>query len=80
MQAIPAMKGVGIAQQIGTASVLTYYCSLIALTMFYMFKSFSAELPWSKCLPKWSDVLCIDAVSTEKNRTGGISSSELYFT
>lgn len=79
MTAIPILKGVGIAQQIGTTCVVTYYCSLIALTLFYMFKSFAAELPWATCSPEWSDVLCIDATSTTANRTGAVSSSELYF-
>ena len=80
LQAIPMLKGVGIAQQIGTTCVVTYYVSLIALTLFYMFKSFAAQLPWAECLPKWDDVRCIDATSTDSvNRTGAQSSSELYF-
>lgn len=78
---IPILRGVGIAQQIGTTCVVTYYTSLIALTLYYMFKSFAAELPWARCLEKWNDgfTTCIDAVSTSGNRTGAKSSSELYF-
>lgn len=80
LTAIPVMKGVGIAQQIGTACVVTYYCSLIALTLFYMFKSFAAELPWANCLEKWNDgiINCVSATSTGA-RVNGTSSSELYF-
>lgn len=79
LSAIPILKGVGVAQQIGTSCVVSYYCSLIALTMYYMFKSFTTQLPWAKCWPKWDDVLCIDATSTTANRTGAVVSSELYF-
>lgn len=81
VSAIPILRGVGIAQQIGTTCVVTYYCSLIALTLYYMFKSFAAELPWARCLDKWNDgfTTCVDAVSTSGNRTGAKSSSELYF-
>lgn len=77
---IPILKGVGIAQQIGTTCIVTYYCSLIALTLFYMIKSFAAELPWSNCWDKWDDglTLCISASSTE-TRENATSSSELYF-
>lgn len=77
---IPILKGVGVAQQIGTSCVVTYYTSLIALTLYYFFKSFAAKLPWSYCGDRWPDVRCIDAtVGADVNRTGGVSSSELYF-
>ncbi|CRK90243.1 CLUMA_CG003954, isoform A [Clunio marinus] len=82
LSVIPALQGVAIAQQVGTTCVVTYYCSLIALTLSYMFRSFAAELPWAKCLPKWSEetsVQCIDATSNSTNRTGSVSSSELFF-
>lgn len=80
LSVIPALKGVGIAQQIGTTCIVTYYCSLIALTLFYMFKSFAKELPWANCWPKWDDGLttCISAATTE-TRENASSSSELYF-
>jgi SNF family Na+-dependent transporter len=82
MQAIPALKGVGVAQQIGTTCVVTYYCSLIALTLSYMFKSFRASLPWSYCWDKWDDGVtnCIPSNETESIiRVNGTSSSELYY-
>ena len=81
MTAIPLLKGVGIAQQVGTTCVVTYYCSLIGLVLFYLFRSFAANLPWSSCNPSWNDVKCIAATttSTTLNRTGSVSSSELYF-
>lgn len=81
LQTVPIMKGVAIGQQIGTTCIVTYYCSLIALTLFYMIKSFSAQLPWAECWPSWNDVKCIDAKSNiaMANRTGAVSSSELYF-
>lgn len=82
LQAIPILKGVGVAQQIGTSCVVTYYCSLIALTLYYMFKSFAAQLPWASCMESWNDgaSVCVDAASTaDVNRTGATSSSELYF-
>lgn len=78
MQIFPALKGVGIAQQIGTASIVTYYASLIALILIYMIKSFSVELPWTKCNPQWVNNSCVDSSVTQS--ANGVSSSELYFT
>lgn len=81
LQLIPALKGVGVAQQIGTSCITTYYVSLIALTLIYMIKSFSMELPWTKCDPKWQNISCVDSDGTNNgNSPDATSSSELYFT
>lgn len=80
---IMALKGVAIGQQVGVLCIVTYYVSLIALTLFYMIKSFSTQLPWSYCWDQWSDVNCIpsDRKLNSQNETSenGTSSSELYF-
>jgi len=75
------LKGVAIGQQFGVLTVVTYYVSLIALTLFYMIKSFSAILPWSYCWDSWADVACIPADPKLFNGTkiNGVSSSELYY-
>ena len=67
------ISGVGIGQMISVTSVFTYYTSIMAITMFYFFASFSAELPWARCDPSW--VNCNDAYGSN----GTISSSEIYF-
>jgi solute carrier family 6 (neurotransmitter transporter, glycine) member 5/9 len=67
------ISGVGIGQMISVTSVFTYYTSIMAVTMFYFFASFSAELPWARCDPSW--VNCNDAYGSN----GTISSSEIYF-
>jgi solute carrier family 6 amino acid transporter-like protein 5/7/9/14 len=80
-QAMPALKGIGFGQMIGTGCVLTYYCSLIALTLFYMIKSFAAVLPWAKCWSNW-ETPCIDSdllVFTGNRTNSSSSSAELYF-
>lgn len=75
------LKGVAIGQQFGVLSVVTYYVSLIALTLFYMIKSFSATLPWSYCWDSWN-VSCIPADPKLYNGSSdadATSSSELYY-
>lgn len=65
----------------GAGYILTYYCTLIALTLYYATNSFASVLPWSKCKPAWGSG-CIDSsltvsnVAVDKNST---SSSEFYF-
>lgn len=77
----PLFKGVGIGQFIATICVITYYCSMIALSLHYMFASFSSELPWSTCRPEWKN--CVDSKPknnvTEAPVEGSSSSSEFYF-
>lgn len=78
----PAMRGTGYAQALGCMYILTYYVSIVAITMFYLSMSFSAELPWGVCRPEWDDVNCVPSTATaEDNITveGGVTSSQLYF-
>lgn len=83
----PAFRGVGAGQIVGLICVITYYSSLVALTLFYFFASFSSQCPWSKCLPEWG-ASCVDSISKDNstftasssaNRTEVASSSEMYF-
>ncbi|XP_030768074.1 sodium-dependent nutrient amino acid transporter 1-like [Sitophilus oryzae] len=84
------LKGIGFGQLIGTICVATYYCSLMAITLFYFINSFTADLPWATCNPSWDNVswinenniTCIPSKSNESagSQTGSeISSAELYF-
>lgn len=83
-----------MGQFIGTAFVITYYTSLIALTIYYFVASFSTNLPWSRCLESWGPN-CVDSLAVHKNVTKllgssgnetqiarnehAVSSSEMYF-
>lgn len=77
------VAGLGYGQMFATVMVLIYYCSLMALTVFYFIQSFASELPWSTCADEWD--MCFDSknsggnVSDAVNLTGRKSSSELYF-
>lgn len=84
----PGFAGVGWAQLSSNIALSTYYCSLMALTLFYLIVSFSAELPWATCQKEWGDN-CIDSGASRHsnrstflntNKEGVRSSAELYFT
>lgn len=81
-----SLAGVGYGQAIATWAVVTYYVSLMALTVFYFFASFSTVLPWSVCGPLASET-CVDktknttvlAETLGLNVTQLTSSAEDYF-
>ncbi|XP_018580348.1 sodium-dependent nutrient amino acid transporter 1 [Anoplophora glabripennis] len=84
----PVLKAIGYGQLIGSTSVATYYCSLMAITLFYFVNSFTSDFPWATCNPDWSEYLekrnltCVNATNTDRDSiptNGTISSSEMYF-
>ncbi|KAK3859951.1 hypothetical protein Pcinc_033965 [Petrolisthes cinctipes] len=72
--------GIGYAQLLSLYAVVTYYTSLMALTIFYFIMSFNGVLPWSQCSPPWADEYCVDASSVNATTSNmSQSSSEQYF-
>lgn len=81
--------GVGFGQLVGTICVATYYCSLMAITLFYLVNSFTSDLPWASCNAEWDNVswvksgniTCVPSNSQENPDSTGteMSSAELYF-
>jgi solute carrier family 6 amino acid transporter-like protein 5/7/9/14 len=86
----PYLKGVGYGQVVGSVCVATYYCCLMAITLFYLVHSFTGDLPWGTCQDEWTEELnainkrCVDATAKGDDNTNDtretISSSELFFT
>lgn len=85
---VPAFRGVGVGQVLCTITVITYYSSLIALTLYYFFASFSWVLPWSQCIEDWgsncvnSQPILMENIAndvTMMHMNQSVSSSEMYF-
>jgi hypothetical protein len=77
------VTGVGYGQALSIWFISTYYCVLIAITIFYFFASFQSVLPWTVCDPEWiSGQSCYNSSTNTSamNVTGFQSSSALYFT
>ena len=83
----PPFRGIGYAQSFATLIVCSYYCELIAVSIYYLVVSCSTTLPWSicheelaqpnkYCLPSNSNISSLN--STLENKTM-IASSEQYF-
>ncbi|KFM69234.1 Sodium-dependent dopamine transporter, partial [Stegodyphus mimosarum] len=54
----PLFKGVGYCCVLVSWYVSFYYNVIIAWTLYYMFISFSAELPWIRCNNPWNTERC----------------------
>jgi len=52
---VKLFPGVGYGSMIATMAVLTYYVSIMSLTIFYFIQSFQKTLPWSECNVDWAD-------------------------
>lgn len=78
-------KGVGYGQVFSTAVVITYYLSIMGMTVRYFVDSFQSPLPWSVCQKEWGPA-CTAPVNRMTNitsfiepRNGSRSSAELYY-
>jgi solute carrier family 6 amino acid transporter-like protein 5/7/9/14 len=76
--------GVGYGQALATWFVVTYYCVLIAITLFYFFSSFQTILPWTVCDLSWLSAdncynSSADTNLTSFNISGLKSSSDIFF-
>ncbi|ELT92696.1 hypothetical protein CAPTEDRAFT_1707 [Capitella teleta] len=50
---VPFFKGLGWAMVMVSALCSTYYNMIIAYTIYYVFASFTSELPWTNCKDEW---------------------------
>jgi len=84
---VPVARGVGYGQMIGTASVVSYYCCLIALAIHFLFSSMQSVLPWTVCQPSLAAAgeLCVASLATNSSHRltntslVKISAAEQYF-
>ena len=60
----PLLKGTGIATVVISFFLTTYYIVIIAWAMFYIFSSFTYELPWKTCNNSWNTQNCWDDSSS----------------
>ncbi|XP_037323577.2 sodium- and chloride-dependent GABA transporter 2-like [Pungitius pungitius] len=58
----PLFQGMGYASHLIIAFSATSYIIIIAWAFFYLFLSFSAELPWASCGHEWNTDSCLDII------------------
>ncbi|XP_067627802.1 sodium-dependent nutrient amino acid transporter 1 isoform X2 [Eurosta solidaginis] len=83
----PIMKGVAAGQVLATGASITYYSSIMALTLRFLIASFSKVLPWSYCREEWGDICLSETALTNGTQNESLahvqqtkmSAAELYF-
>ncbi|KAK7469919.1 hypothetical protein BaRGS_00036082, partial [Batillaria attramentaria] len=73
----PLFKGVGIGMVMVSSIVCIYYNVIIAWTIYYLFMSFRATLPWSHCKNSWNSENCIDTSERLAAEMAGGNSTSL---
>ncbi|XP_029704217.1 sodium- and chloride-dependent GABA transporter 2-like isoform X2 [Takifugu rubripes] len=63
----PLFQGVGYASHLIIAFSGTSYIIIIAWAFFYLFSSFSADLPWTTCGNYWNTDACLDLTNPNQS-------------
>ncbi|KAK7082302.1 hypothetical protein SK128_004895 [Halocaridina rubra] len=74
----PIFKGAGVGTVVMSFLLGTYYNVIIAWAIYYLFESFTSELPWSNCDPAWA-INCFDAWGTNTTVPNGTKSATEEF-
>uniref|UniRef100_A0A8C7P9F1 Transporter n=1 Tax=Oncorhynchus mykiss TaxID=8022 RepID=A0A8C7P9F1_ONCMY len=56
----PLFEGIGYATQVVIAYAAVSYIIIQAWAFFYLFSSFSAEVPWASCRNPWNTESCVE--------------------
>lgn len=56
----PLFQGMGYASHLIISFSATSYIIIMAWAFFYLFASFSADLPWASCGHEWNTASCLD--------------------
>ncbi|KAL7887146.1 hypothetical protein AOLI_G00048670 [Acnodon oligacanthus] len=75
----PIFKGVGFTVILISLYVGFYYNVIIAWALFYLFSSFSGELPWVNCNNTWNSANCSDLNATLLNDSHKATPALEYF-
>uniref|UniRef100_A0A8P0SY15 Transporter n=2 Tax=Canis lupus TaxID=9612 RepID=A0A8P0SY15_CANLF len=72
----PLLQGIGLASVVIESYLNIYYIIILAWALFYLFSSFTSELPWTTCTNTWNTEHCMDFLNHSGARTA--TSSENF--
>nr|XP_031526401.1 sodium- and chloride-dependent GABA transporter 2 [Vicugna pacos] len=56
----PIFEGIGYASQVIVILLNVYYIVVLAWALFYLFSSFTVDLPWGSCRHDWNTEHCVE--------------------
>uniref|UniRef100_A0A5G2QG07 Transporter n=1 Tax=Sus scrofa TaxID=9823 RepID=A0A5G2QG07_PIG len=56
----PLFEGIGYASQMIVVLLNVYYIVVLAWALFYLFSSFTVDLPWGSCRHHWNTEHCVE--------------------
>ncbi|XP_075797022.1 sodium- and chloride-dependent GABA transporter 2 isoform X3 [Pelodiscus sinensis] len=56
----PLFEGIGYASQVIVILLNFYYIIVLAWALFYLFSSFTIDLPWGSCDHEWNTANCVE--------------------
>lgn len=65
----PLLQGIGLASVVIESYLNIYYIVILAWALFYLFSSFTSELPWTTCTNSWNTEHCMDFLNGSGART-----------
>ncbi|XP_055317230.1 sodium-dependent serotonin transporter [Sitodiplosis mosellana] len=74
----PALKGIGYAICLIDIYMGMYYNTIIGWAVYYLYASFTYELPWTSCSNEWNTPFC-KPVSQQANLTNATSPAREFF-
>ena len=75
----PLLTGVGYGMVIISGIVCIYYNIIITWTLYYLFKSFTMNLPWSTCDNEWNMDACMLSQRSNETMNGTDASNATWF-
>ncbi|XP_067145522.1 sodium-dependent serotonin transporter [Centruroides vittatus] len=76
----PMMKGIGYAICLIDLYMAMYYNTIIAWAVYFLFASFSTELPWTRCDNSWNTDHCLTLAERRLNSSNlSTSPAQEYF-
>uniref|UniRef100_A0A2K6NCN0 Transporter n=1 Tax=Rhinopithecus roxellana TaxID=61622 RepID=A0A2K6NCN0_RHIRO len=66
----PIFEGIGYASQMIVILLNVYYIIVLAWALFYLFSSFTIDLPWGGCHHEWNTEHCVEFQKTNGSLNG----------
>uniref|UniRef100_H0WG58 Sodium- and chloride-dependent GABA transporter 2 n=1 Tax=Otolemur garnettii TaxID=30611 RepID=H0WG58_OTOGA len=63
----PIFEGIGYASQMIVVLLNFYYIIVLAWALFYLFSSFTIDLPWGSCRHEWNTEHCVEFQKTNSS-------------